>query len=174
MVGILFGSVQTILKDHLSLRRAKSRLVPKFLHFFEKERRVQACEAMLSDYQGVYKQIITGDGSWIYAYDPETTDQSSEYRLKGEATPRRPRHSRSKTKVMLTVFIDYSGVVHYEFLPTGQTVNEEYYLSVMRHLREVIRKKRPELWANNSCILHHDNGPSHTALILCDYPCCLI
>ena len=56
MVGISFGSVQTILKNHLGLRRVKSRLVPKFLNFFEKEYRVQACEAMLSDYQGVYKQ----------------------------------------------------------------------------------------------------------------------
>ena len=82
MVGISFGSVQTILKDHLGLRRVKSRLVPNFFNFFEKERRVQACEAILSDYQGVYKQIITDDESWIYAYDPETTDQSSEYRLK--------------------------------------------------------------------------------------------
>ena len=80
MVGISFGSVQTILKDLLGLRRVKSRLVPKFLNFFEKERSVQACEAMHSD-----KQIITGDESCIYAYDPETTDQSSEYRSKGEA-----------------------------------------------------------------------------------------
>ena len=75
MGGISFGSVQTDLKDHLGLRRVKSRFVPKFLNFFEKERRVQACVAMLSDYQGVYKQIISGDESWIYAYDPETTDQ---------------------------------------------------------------------------------------------------
>ena len=58
------------------------------------------------------------------------------------------------------------GVVHYEFLPTGQTAKREYYLSVMRHMREAIRKKRPELWANNSLILHHDNAPSHIALIL--------
>ena len=57
---------------------------------------------MLSDYQGVYKQIIFE--SWIYAYDPETTDQSSEYRLKIEAKPERPHQSRSKIKVMLTVF----------------------------------------------------------------------
>ena len=57
MVGISFESVQTILKDHLGLRRVKSRLVPKFLNFFEKERRV-------------------GDESWIFVYDPETTDQS--------------------------------------------------------------------------------------------------
>ena len=33
---ISFGSVQTILKDHLGLRRVKSRLMPKFLNFFEK------------------------------------------------------------------------------------------------------------------------------------------
>ena len=82
MVGISFGSVQIILKNQLALRRVKSRLVPKFLNFFEKERLVQAYESMLSDYQGVYKQIISGDESWIYAYDPETIDQSSEYRLK--------------------------------------------------------------------------------------------
>ena len=42
---------------------------------------------MLSDYQGVYKQIITGDESWIYAYDPETIVKSIEYRLKGETKP---------------------------------------------------------------------------------------
>lgn len=55
--------------------------------------------------------------------------------------------------------------VHQEFLPTGQTVNKEYYLSVLRRLLEVIRKKRPELLQNNSWILHHDNAPSHTALV---------
>ena len=76
MVGIAFGSMQTILKDHLGLNRVKSRSVPKFLNFFEKERRFQACKAMFSDYQG---------DKQIYAYDSETTDQSSEYRLKGEA-----------------------------------------------------------------------------------------
>ena len=77
MVGISFRSVQTILKNYFGLRRVKSRLVPNFLNFFVKERRLQTCEAMLSTYQGVYKQIITGDESWIYAYDPETTDQST-------------------------------------------------------------------------------------------------
>lgn len=74
-----------------------------------------------------------------------------------------------KIKVMLTVFFDYRGVVHYEFLPPGQTVHKEYYLSVMRRLREAIRKKRPELWKDNSWFLHHDNTPSHTALVLRDH-----
>jgi transposase len=124
---------------------------------------------MISDYQSVMKRIITGDETWIYAYDPETTDQWSEYRAKGEPRPKRSRQNRSKIKVMLTIFFDYRGVVHYEFLPPGQTVNKEYYLSVMRRLREAIRKKRPELWKDNSWFLHHDNAPSHTALVLRDH-----
>ena len=107
-------------EDHLGLRRDKLPLVPKFLNFIEKERRVQACE-----------QIITGDESWIYPYDRETTDQSSEYGLKSEAKPKRLRQSRSKIKVMLAVFFDYR-IIHYDILPTGQTVNKEYYLNVMR------------------------------------------
>lgn len=142
-VGISNGSVNTILRKVLGLRKVKSRLVPKMLNFMEKQRRIDVCETMLSDYQDKMKRIITGDETWVYAYDPETTDQSSEYRAKGEPRPKKSRQSRSKIKVMLTVFFDYRGVVHFEFLPTGQTVNKEYYLSVMRRLREAIRKKRP-------------------------------
>ena len=67
---------------------------------------------------------------------------------------------------MLTVFMDYRGVVHYEFLPEGQTVNKEYYLGVMRRLHEAIRQKRPDLWANNSWVLHYDNAPSHIAIVI--------
>ena len=54
--------------------------------------------------------------------------------------------------------------LHYEFVPTGQTVNQLYYLEVLKRLREKVRRKRPELFANNSWILHHDNALAHTAL----------
>jgi [histone H3]-lysine36 N-dimethyltransferase SETMAR len=168
-IQISFGSIQSILKNNLGLRRVASRLVPKTLTLFEKDRRVQIAEEMISLDDSILKRIITGDETWIYAYDTETVQQSSEYRFKGEARPKKPRQSRSKIKVMLTVFFDYQGVVHHEFLPSGQTVNKEYYLSVMRRLREAIRKKRPDLWINNSWFLHHDNAPSHTAIIIRDY-----
>ena len=39
----------------------------------------------------------------------------------------------------------------------------------MRRLREEIRLKRPELWANNSWFLREDNAPSHTAVVLHDH-----
>ncbi|UYV79906.1 hypothetical protein LAZ67_18001018 [Cordylochernes scorpioides] len=63
---------------------------------------------------------------------------------------------------------DEAGVVHHEFLPHGRTVNKEYYLQVMRNLREVIRQKRLDLWKNKKWLLHHDNAPAHTSLLVRD------
>jgi hypothetical protein len=43
---------------------------------------------------------------------------------------------RSKVKVLLTVFFDYRGIVYHSYAPEGQTINKEYYLEVIRHLRD--------------------------------------
>jgi transposase len=66
-------------------------------------------------------------------------------------------------------FFYVEGVVHHEFLPQGQTVNRWYYLDVLKRLRDRISRKRPQLWRNNSWILHHDNAPAHTSLLIRDF-----
>jgi hypothetical protein len=48
-------------------------------------------------------------------------------------------------------------------VPTGQTVNQVYYLGVLKRLREKARRKRLQRFSNNSWILHHDNALDHTA-----------
>jgi transposase len=70
---------------------------------------------------------------------------------------------------MLTVFFDSEGVVHYEFLPQGLTVNKEYYLEVMQRLRETVRKKISDAWRENRRILQHDNAPSHSSFLVRDF-----
>ena len=57
-------------------------------------------------------------------------------------------------------------VVNHKFLPQGRKVNKEYYLEVMRRLRKTIRQKRTELWKYQSWILHHDNAPAHTSMLV--------
>jgi len=47
-----------------------------------------------------------------------------------------------------------------------RSVNKEYYWGIMRRLREAVRQKKKDLWANNSWILHYDNVSSHNAIII--------
>jgi len=70
---------------------------------------------------------------------------------------------------MLLTFFDIRGIVHYEFVPTGQTVNQDYYSEVLERLQGKVRQKQLKLFANNSWILHHDNAPAHTALSVRDF-----
>ena len=70
---------------------------------------------------------------------------------------------------MLVSFFDYNGLVHVEYLPIGQTVNGEFYKSVMKRLRDSIRRKRPEMWTSGNWFLQHDNAPSHKCLFVTQY-----
>ena len=63
-------------------------------------------------------------------------------------------------------FPDIQGIVHKEFVPPGQTVNGEFYLEVLKRLRECIRRKLPDKWKKNSWFLHNDNAPAHTSLVV--------
>ena len=62
-------------------------------------------------------------------------------------------------------FFDIKGIVHKEFIPRGQSVNYEFYCEVLRRLREKVRRLRPQLWREQTWLLHHDNAPGHTAVL---------
>ncbi|UYV70253.1 hypothetical protein LAZ67_7002288 [Cordylochernes scorpioides] len=128
-----------------------------------KETAILNLEATTDDPE-LLKRVITGDETWIYGFDSETTQQASEWRFKNEPKPKKARKAPSKVKVMLTVFFDYQGIVHHEFQQQGSIITADSYLGVLRRLREAIRQKWPELWRSKSWILHHDNAPAHTAL----------
>ena len=53
--------------------------------------------------------------------------------------------------------------MHHEYAPDGQTINEEFYLEVLRRLRKSVCQKRLEKWRDGDWILHHDNASTHTS-----------
>jgi len=59
-----------------------------------------------------------------------------------------------KSKTMLLTLFDIRGIVHYEVVPTGQTVNQVYYLEVMERLREKLDGNDPNILpsTHGSCI----------------------
>jgi hypothetical protein len=108
------------------------------------------------------KTVITGDEMWVYEYDPEPKVQSSQWKHSSPPKPKKAQRMQSKVKVLLTVFFDYRGIVHHSYAPEGQTINKEYYLEVIRHLRDVVRRKRPDLWASRNCIMTMPRLIHHT------------
>ena len=66
-------------------------------------------------------------------------------------------------------FFDWKGIVHYEFVPRDETVNKEFYLNILKRLREAVRRKRPETWTNSTWMLHHDNAPAHASLLIREF-----
>ncbi|UYV69143.1 hypothetical protein LAZ67_6002576 [Cordylochernes scorpioides] len=82
---------------------------------------------------------------------------------KTKDTTTKKEASSTKYRVM-RVNNPKNGLVHYELVPEGQTINQHYYLDVLRRLREAVRQKRPEKWAKKNWLLHHDNARLHTAV----------
>ncbi|UYV68008.1 hypothetical protein LAZ67_5002776 [Cordylochernes scorpioides] len=171
-LNISIGSCHSIFINDLGMRRFAAKFVPKLLNCDQKQHRMNIANEMLDsvrDDPNLLQRVITGDEAWVYGYDVETKAQSSQWKLPHEPRPKKARQVRSNVKVLLTVFFDCRGVVHHEFLPQGRTVNKEYYLQVMRNLREAIRQKLPDLWKNKNWLLHHDNAPAHTSLLVRDF-----
>jgi hypothetical protein len=50
-------------------------------------------------------------------------------------------------------------------VPKGQTVNSGFYCDVLRRLRENVQRRRPELWREQTWLLHHENAPFHTSVL---------
>ena len=78
-----------------------------------------------------------------------------------------PAYTRCVRKVsdlrLYLFFFDCEGVVHYEFAPSGQTINKEYYVKVLKRLHDAVRRKRPRFWSSGDWLLHHDNAPAHSS-----------
>jgi len=168
IVNVSYGTVQTILTCDLNMHRVGAKFVPRLLTPEQKEHCVAICYELRQravDDPSFISRVITGDESWVYGYDPETKQQSSQWKSPGSPRPKKTRQSRSATKCMLIVFFDIRGIVHHEFVPEGHTVNAEFYCNVLRRLREDIRRKRPELWCAGNWLLHDNNAPSYRALV---------
>ena len=66
-------------------------------------------------------------------------------------------------------FFDSTGMIYMNWIPTGQTVNKEYYVEVLREFRKRYRRKRPALFKSGQWHFHQDNGPVHNSILVTDY-----
>ena len=112
------------------MRRVTAKFVPRLLTAEQKDDRVSVCTDLRDRVQNdtnFMSSVITGDECWVYGYDPETKQMSSQWSTSSSPRPKKARQVKSNIKTMLIAFFDIDGPVHHEFVPTGQTVNREFY-----------------------------------------------
>jgi len=93
------------------------------------------CEMLLARYKrrSFLHWIVTGNEKWIYFEN-----------LKRKRSWVTARPNRYGWKIMLCVWWDQKGVIYYELLKPGETVNTEHYRQQMINLNQALCEKRPE------------------------------
>jgi len=81
------------------------------------------------------------DKTWLYPYDPETKQQSMEWRHSGSPHPKKFRVQKSGGKILASFFWDQDGNLLIDYLPKGQTINAEYYSSLLVQFKDILKEK---------------------------------
>ncbi len=168
-------SVHRVISKDMSLTKLAPKFVPHILTDNQRHHRVALSETNLQsvrDEPRFLDKIITGDESWLSLYETETKIESCEWVERGQPRlrPIKALRSASPHKVMMIIFYDSYGVLLIHFVPHGETVDSDYYVTVLNLLKDRIRHKRPGMWkggadgvTNRDFIIHHDNASPHVS-----------
>ena len=88
--GISGGSVQTILKMRLYLRKVCAGWVPHLLTEEQKTQRLKCARELLKTYKGCNSQVIsdllTGDETWVHMFEPQKRADNQQSKRKDQKT----------------------------------------------------------------------------------------
>ena len=136
------GILHTIIHEEL-------KFISRALREDQKERRCHDSREMVELINldpTVFDAVVTCDESWTSCYDPETKKQSSQWKHAGSPRPKKAKQIKSTYKLLMIPFFDSNGMIYMHWVPTGQTVNKEYYVEVQREFRKRFRWKKPALF----------------------------
>ncbi|XP_017062383.1 histone-lysine N-methyltransferase SETMAR-like [Drosophila ficusphila] len=126
--------------------------------------RIDACESLLNrnKIDPFLKSMVTGDEKWV-TYD--NVRRKTVVVERGEAAQMVAKPGLTDRKVLLCVWWDWQGIIHYELLPYGQTLNSDLYCQQLDRLKTALMQKRPSLINRGRIAFHQDNARPHTSLV---------
>ena len=163
--GISEGSVQTILKKRLDLRKVCARWVPHLLTEEQKTQCLKCAREHLKTYIGCNSRVIsnlrTGDETWVQMFEPQRRADNKQWKRKDQKRPCIAKRTISSRKMLYAIFFNSSGPVVQVPCPSGHTVTGRFYKnSVLKKVKEFYNKKRPSKGWSRVHLLH-GNASSH-------------
>ena len=78
------GSVQTILKKRLDLRKVFARWISHLLTEEQKTQRLKCARKLLKTYEGcnsrVISNLLTGDETWVHMFEPQRRADNKQWK----------------------------------------------------------------------------------------------
>ena len=125
-------ALNEILHHQPGVHKRRARWVPHQLTEEQKVGRVQWCLTMLEKYDSGRANstwnIISGDETWVYQFDPETKVQSSVWLFPGDTQPLNFKRSRSTSKQMVASYIAQTRHITTIPLEERHTVTADWYV----------------------------------------------
>jgi len=113
----------------------------------------------------VLPRIITGDETWIHYWDPDTKQDSMQWKHVNSPPPRKFCTQPLAGKVMATVFWDYKVVLLVDYLPQKTAITGPHYGEVLTNLCQAVKEKQRGMLTRGPLLLH-GNAPAHMSRLL--------
>ena len=172
-------SLTRILHDSLGVRKRCTRWVPHHL----KRSRVDWCNHMLRSFDKGRSprvwDIVTGDETWVYQYDPKAKQQSAVWVFPDENPPVKFKRNRSASKQMIACFFAskqmiacfFAKISHVGTIPLEdrKAVTADWYVN--HCFPKIIQAwcKRRTRTGVRDLLLNHDNASALTAAVTLDF-----
>lgn len=140
----------------------RCREVPHDLTENQAIRRLETCKKLLEyphDNRFIHR-IVTSDEKWIYFTNPDKQNQWLDIGQVAQPVPKRERFSK---KVLLCVWWNYEGVIHFELTENNQVVDADLYCEQLDRMYDKLITKYPAFTNLKRALLQQDNARPHTA-----------
>ena len=165
--GVHSSSVLKILRERLGLRKICVHWVPHLLTDDQKQSRVRLASQVTEKYDKCdprrLKEIVTGDETWIYHFQPNSKAKNKVWVSSEGDRPVIARRCKTSNCMLYAIFFDLKGPVLQIPVPKGSPVTGKFY-------RESVLTQLVDFYQKRSGIkLLHDNALAHKSATVQEY-----
>jgi hypothetical protein len=145
ILGVHRTTIKTRLSVDMGMRQYKLQWVPHSLSESQKQKRREGASiikaALHRHCETGYFNLITGDESWFY-FDNEA---DAMWLPRGSEIPKRANKTIASPKIFLTVFFSGKSILHWSYLPPGETMTSSTFItSILEPLLKIIKPETDE------------------------------
>ena len=171
--GIHSSSVLKLLCERLGLRKICARWVPHLCIDEQKQSRLRLASQVIEKYDKCdprrLEEIVTGDETWIYHFQPDSKAENKVWVSCEGDRPVIGRRCKTSHRMLYAIFFDLKGPVLQISAPKGCSAAGKFYReSVFTQLVDFYQKRRARTGVRGIKLLH-DNALAHKSATVQEY-----